>query len=128
MPRLDFAALRLHEREPVYQQLVTYVKRCVASGEAADGESLPSRRELAALLGINPNTAHKAYRLLEDEGFIQTPRNASSRLCVTQELKERAKEELSHAFVRAFIAQARENRLSRERLIALIDQHWEDGE
>ena len=128
MPRLDFTDLRLHEREPVYQQLVSYVKRCIASEEAADGEDLPSRRELAALLGINPNTAHKAYRQLEDEGFIQTPRNASSRLCVTEELRQRAKEELSHAFVRTFIAQAKENRLGRVSLIALINEHWEDGE
>ncbi len=125
---MDFAAVRLNDREPVYQQLVTYVKRCVASGEAADGELLPSRRELAALLGINPNTVQKAYGQLEEEGILQTPRNAPSRLCVTKELQARVEEELSHAFVRAFVAQAKENRLNLPRLTALIHEHWGDGE
>ena len=123
---LDFSNLNLNNNEPVYLQLVLFVKRGVYCGALKDGEALPSRRELAALLGINPNTVQKAYKLMEDEGFVVTPRNAASVLCVTPALLERFGEELGREFVREFVGQARKNGLSHKRVIELISQYWED--
>jgi GntR family transcriptional regulator len=54
--------------EPLFAQLVAAVKRAVATGRIAAGEKLPSVRELAAELVINPNTIAKAYQALESEG------------------------------------------------------------
>ncbi len=124
---LDFSELTLTNREPVYLQLVSFVKRAVLRGDARDGDMLPSRRELAAQLGINPNTVQKAYKLMEDEGFVATPRNAASALSVTPALLERFSEELGQAFVREFVEQARGNGLSYKRVIELISQYWEDN-
>lgn len=67
---VNFSDLQLHDMEPVYVQIVRHLKRAIFLGEAAVGESLPSRRELAAQLCINPNTAQKAFRLMEEEGLI----------------------------------------------------------
>ena len=53
---LDFRKLELNTTEPVYVQIVSFVKRQIFTGAAEKGESLPSRRELAAILKINPNT------------------------------------------------------------------------
>ena len=58
---VNFSDLQLHDMEPVYVQIVRHLKRAIFLGEAAVGESLPSRRELAAQLCINPNTAQKAF-------------------------------------------------------------------
>ena len=55
-PVLDFRKLELNTTEPVYVQIVSFVKRQIFTGAAEKGESLPSRRELAAILKINPNT------------------------------------------------------------------------
>jgi len=126
MRLLDFSGLTLTNREPVYLQLVSFVKRGVLRGEAKGGDALPSRRELAAQLGINPNTVQKAYKLMEDEGFVVTPRNAASTLAVTPALLERFGEELGQAFVREFVTQARFNGLSYKRVIGLISQYWEE--
>ena len=123
---LDFSKLKLNNREPVYLQLVSFVKRGVLRGDARDSDMLPSRRELAAQLGINPNTVQKAYKLMEDEGFVVTPRNAASALSVTPELLERFGEELGQLFVREFVGQARSNGLSYKRVIELISQYWEE--
>jgi len=123
---LDFSELTLTNREPVYLQLVAFVKRGVLRGDAKDGDGLPSRRELAAQLGINPNTVQKAYKLMEDEGFVVTPRNASSALSVTPALLGRFSEELGQSFVREFVEQARGNGLSYKRVIELISQYWEE--
>ncbi len=57
---------------PVYQQIVDQVKRDIALGKLARDEKLPTVRELAARLVINPNTIAKAFRQLEQEGIIVT--------------------------------------------------------
>ena len=55
---------------PMYAQIVEQVKRGIASGSLRKGETLPSRRELAVRLEINPLTVLKAYKDLEAEGMI----------------------------------------------------------
>ena len=65
MFQIDFAA-----REPIYEQLVTNVIRMAAAGVLKPGDKLPPVRIIAAELGINPNTAAKAYRELESRGYI----------------------------------------------------------
>ena len=56
----------------VYQQIIDQVKRDIALGKVLEGERLPTVRELAGQLAINPNTIGKAYKQLEQEGIITT--------------------------------------------------------
>ncbi|HUT30770.1 MAG TPA: GntR family transcriptional regulator [Sedimentisphaerales bacterium] len=56
----------------VYQQIIDQVKRDIALGRLVKEEKLPTVRQLAARLAINPNTIAKAYRQLEQEGIITT--------------------------------------------------------
>ena len=65
MFHIDFAA-----REPIYEQLYAGVIKLAAAGVIQPGDKLPPVRTVAADLGINPNTAAKAYRELENEGYI----------------------------------------------------------
>ena len=57
---------------PVYRQLMDQIKLQIAQGKLVKGDKLPTVRELAQRLVINPNTIAKAYRLLEREGVIAT--------------------------------------------------------
>ncbi len=59
---------------PIYMQLTDQVKRAAASGLLKPGDQLPSVRELAVELTVNPNTIAKAYQELEREGVITTVR------------------------------------------------------
>lgn len=63
-----------HSGVPIYVQLRDQIKKGVASGQLKPGEQLPSVRELALTLTINPNTVSKVYQELEREGVIQTAR------------------------------------------------------
>lgn len=63
-----------HSGVPIYVQLKEQVKKAVASGLLKPGEQMPSVRELALKLTINPNTVSKVYQELEREGVIQTAR------------------------------------------------------
>lgn len=59
---------------PIYIQIMDQIRRSVAGGILAPGEQLPSVRELALQLAINPNTISKAYQELEHEGVVYTLR------------------------------------------------------
>ena len=58
---------------PVYQQVIQAIKLDILSGGLRDGDLLPSIRDLAKLLKLNPNTVAKAYYALADGGFLREP-------------------------------------------------------
>lgn len=60
--------------DPIYRQLVEQVRRLVAGGQLAAGDELPSARETAQALAVNPMTVSKAYSLLEAAGVLQRRR------------------------------------------------------
>ena len=64
--------LDLHSGVPVYRQLIDQVRSGVASGSLVAGDQLPTVRQLAVDLAINPNTVMRAYRELELGGFLET--------------------------------------------------------
>jgi GntR family transcriptional regulator len=69
-----FLHVEPHNGLAVYDQIVRQIKFAVANGALAAGELVPSVRELARELAINPNTVARAYRQLQDEGVVETVR------------------------------------------------------
>src|SRR5210317_1655220 len=63
---------------PVYQQIIDHVKRDIALGRIIKNEKLPTVRQLAGQIAINPNTIAKAYRQLERQGIIVTKAGAGA--------------------------------------------------
>ena len=90
---IDFGAFRAEDGTPIYLQIIKYLKQGVVSGAVADGDELPSRRVLSALLGLNPNTVQKACRMLEEEGLLVSHAGAKSCVRVTPERRERVRAE-----------------------------------
>ena len=64
--------INYRDTRPFYQQIKDNVRHLVVSGSLKKDDKLPSVRELAASLAINPNTIQRAYRELENEGYIYT--------------------------------------------------------
>lgn len=64
--------LDLHTGVPVYRQIVDQVRGAVAAGSLSAGDQLPTVRQLAVDLEINPNTVVRAYRELEYDGLLET--------------------------------------------------------
>lgn len=63
--------ITLRGKENVYEQIVNEYKRFISLNVLKEDDKLPSCRELAKELGINPNTVSKAYTVLESEGYIK---------------------------------------------------------
>lgn len=125
---LDFTKLELNTTEPVYQQIAAFVKQQIFLGEAIQGEPLPSRRELAAVLKINPNTVQKAVRLMEAEGFVETPQNAVSTLKWNEAVFQQLRQEQTEAFAAEFASQAKGSGMTLEEAMELLRTVWEKTE
>ena len=78
--------LDLHSGMPVYRQVIDQVRGGVASGLLAAGDQLPTVRQLAVDLAINPNTVVRAYRELEFGGLIETHQGTGTFIS-TQKMK-----------------------------------------
>ena len=70
--RFPIIQINYRDTRPFYQQIKDNVRHLVVSGALKKDDKLPSVRELAASLAINPNTIQRAYRELENEGYIYT--------------------------------------------------------
>jgi GntR family transcriptional regulator len=74
MTEMTSAAMLLVDRSgdaPIYEQIADDLRRRIAAGELTPGAPLPPVRTLASDLGVNLNTVARAYRLLEEEGFVR---------------------------------------------------------
>lgn len=124
---LNFRDLKLNNRIPVYVQIAFYVKQQILLGKVSAGEPLPSRREIAAQLNINPNTAQKAFKLMEDEGYVITNGNQGSVIYIDENVYLRIKTELTQNMIKDFISSAKAIDLSFKDIIDLISKYWDEG-
>lgn len=67
---------------PIYEQLVRQVKYAVAEGVVVPGQMIPSVRDLARQLAINPNTVQRAYQQLQSEEIIESLRGRGMAVCL----------------------------------------------
>ena len=69
-----------HSLVPIYEQIIDGIQRLVREDKLASGAFLPSVRQLASDLEINPNTVARAYGLLEKDGILETARRRGTRI------------------------------------------------
>lgn len=122
---LSFAEFVQEEGSPIYQQILLYVKRGLVGGRIVHGQELPSRRALSTLLGVNPNTVQKAYRLLEDEGLISSHAGAKSYITLQDSQLQQVAQELLERDIKGLVGALKQVGLTKEAAVALLDQYWE---
>lgn len=115
----------MEDGTPIYLQILQFIKRGVIAGTVADGDDLPSRRFLSALLGVNPNTIQKAYRILEEEGLVQSRSGAKSVMVLDEEKIRRVRQDLLENDARSAVHAMRQMGLSKEEAVELIERYWE---
>lgn len=70
----------MHSDVPIYQQIRNQIVYLTATGELKPDEPMPSVRQLAADIGVNPMTVNKAYALLKEDGIIVTDRRRGAKI------------------------------------------------
>ena len=113
---------------PLYAQIAGRLRVAVAAGELRPGEPLPSVRQLASRLRINPATVVQAYRDLESEGFVEMRQGAGTfvkEVVPERRASERTRQALD--LVRHLITEASRLGLTTKELRQAIEQELEAG-
>ncbi len=105
----------------IYDQIVRQIKFAVANSTLAAGDRVPSVRELAARLAVNPNTAARAYRELQAQGVLVTVRGTG--LKITADAPRRCREErreLIRERLRSVLTEAVQSQLTAAQIQQLV--------
>ena len=121
---ISFESFTVRNDIPIYLQILRHIKRGIVSGIIQNGDELPSRRVLSALLGVNPNTIQKAYRLLEEEGLIESHSGAKSFVVLNGEKAEAVRRELVEDDAKGAVEKLKDMGISKNEAIALIEKYW----
>ena len=119
--RIDF-----NSNEALYMQLRNQIVVGIATAQLREGDSLPSVRQLADMIGINMHTVNKAYALLREEGFIQLDRRRGAVVSLDVDKLEAMLEIKRN--LRILLAKAWCKNISREEIHRLIDEIYMEYE
>lgn len=113
-----------NNRDPVYLQVVRHFKEEIATGKLQAGQEIPSRRELAGALSINPNTAQKAYKEMEEQGLIYTEGNSPSRITTDERILSSIRDELILEAVNTFVASIKTIDVPVDELLHIVKEKY----
>jgi GntR family transcriptional regulator len=109
----------------IFEQISRQVKYAVANGALRVGDLVPSVRDLATRLAVNPNTVARAYRDLQADGFLEPLRGEGLR--VTKQAIERSRKhrtKLLHDRMRMVVVEAKQSGLTEEEFYSIVDELW----
>ncbi len=112
--------------QPIYTQLIELWQRDIASGALAPGERLPSVRDLAAELGVNPNTVQRALQELERLGLIYTQRTSGRFVTEDRAAIVRCKDALGAGLIRDFLAAMKLLGYQKQDVLLLLQEDKEE--
>lgn len=121
---ITFDSFRMEDGTPIYLQIITYLKRGMVAGKIINGDPLPSRRNLSALLGVNPNTVQKAYHLLEEEKLIVSQSGAKSVVSLDERKLTKVRGELLEGDIKSVVSALKQAGLSKQEAFDLMDTYW----
>ena len=125
---ISFEQFTQEEGSPIYLQILRYIKRGVVAGSIADGDELPSRRVLSALLGVNPNTVQKACRILEEEGLLCSFAGSKSVMALDEYMIAAFRRQLLAEDALVAVRSLRQMGISRAEAMALLAQAWDEAD
>ena len=116
--------------EPVYEQVARQIRLLIASGSLRPGTKLPPVRRVAGDLSVNLNTIARAYRLLEDEGFLDIRRGAGVKVTApSKEIDHSTRARLLQE-IRTPLARLRQAGMSSSELLEIVRREllaFDDG-
>ena len=90
--------LNFRDSKPIYEQVEDGIRKLVVNNLIAADEKLPSVRKLASKYALNPNTISRAYRELEEQGYIYTLNGKGTFVAANEKVNDMRKEELLQQF------------------------------
>jgi len=112
--------------DPIYRQLIEQVRRLIAAAILKPGDILPSVRDVALALAVNPMTVSKAYNMLETEGLLSRARGIGMLVAQRRTPAKHDREHLLRPTLERAAAEARQLELDPEAVITLFAKILEE--
>ena len=113
--------IQLDPTRPIYLQIMEEIKKRSARGTYKPGAQLPSVRDMAKEMEVNPNTIARVYRELENEGFIETRRGRGSFITEDGKRIEEERTKLGNIATQRFINDISELEMTAEHIEDILD-------
>ena len=117
--------LDYQDRRPIYEQITEKFRTLIYQGALPAGSRLPSVRQLAMELSINPNTIQRAYMTLEQEGMIYPEKGKVNFVAETQQIQEKSKEDFRKEFLE-LVRRGINTGMTEEELMTLVQKGYEE--
>lgn len=118
--------LDYQDRRPLYEQIVEKFRHLILNGALKPGEKMPSVRQLAMDLSINPNTIQRAYMQLEQEGLIYPVKGKGNFVADSQEVRKASIESYKRE-MKSLIQKGKAIGVEEEELIYIIRECYKEG-
>ena len=117
--------LDYQDRRPLYEQVTEKFQTLIYQGVLPADSRIPSVRQLAMELSINPNTIQRAYMMLEQEGLIYPVKGKGNFVADTQKIQEESKENFRQEFLE-LVRKGNHTGFEEEELIALVQRGYKE--
>ena len=115
-------SVKFDQNIPIYIQIMNLIKRDVVTKKLNPGDKLPSVREMAAELQVNPNTLQRAYQELEREGVTYTQRGMGNFVREDMNMIGELKKEMSKEFIESFLKGMINLGFTAEEIVGIIQE------
>lgn len=115
--------MKFDHNTPIYIQVMDMIKKQIVSNELKSGDRLPSVRELAVRLKVNPNTIQRTYQELERDGITETQRGLGRYVTDNRQRTQLLKDEMCQDIIQNFIHEMRALGFSDDRIAKIISKN-----
>lgn len=119
--------LRVDQNRPIYQQIIEEFKREVARGSLVPGDRIPSQRELAEMVQVNPNTVQRAYREMEQAGLVETLRGQGTFIRNQTDMVRTIRREMAGEALGSFVREMQALGFSRKETVEMINEAYQEA-
>lgn len=111
---------------PIYLQIIDYIKKQIITGNLKIGDKVPSQRELAQQLKVNPNTVQRAYREMENMQLAETIRGQGTFIVKRGELLKELQGEMAGTLLKNFILEMQSLGYDDQEILGLVEKYQQD--
>ncbi len=120
--------MNFNPSKPIYEQIIDEFKKKMVRGELQPDDKMPSQRDLAQQLKVNPNTVQRAYREMEHQGMTETQRGQGTFVANDTEKIRELKDEMAKKTLENFIQEIQDLGFSQEDIPILIEKYRKKGD
>ena len=120
--------MKIHfdETRPIYLQIIEEIKREIAKGNLKAGEKLPSVRDLAKEIEVNPNTVARAYLELEREGVLVSKRGQGTFITEEKRIINKIRRELKEEILKRVLKELKSLGISLDEIMSFLRESMEE--